>query len=87
VSTDDTILAGMVVQDPNVTIVGDRETDERYGLGLPPGHDDWVRYVNGVLENVRSSGRWGQIYNDHLLVPMESINPTTPAPPPAVYAD
>jgi polar amino acid transport system substrate-binding protein len=87
VSTDDTILAGMVVQDPNVTIVGDRLTDERYGLGLPPGHDDWVRYVNGVLEDVRSSGRWGQIYNQHLLGPMESINPTTPAPPEAVYAD
>jgi len=87
VSTDDTILAGMVVQDPNVTIVGGRLTDENYGLGLPPGHDDWVRYVNGVLENVRSSGRWGQIYDAHLLGPMESINPTTPAPPPAVYAD
>jgi polar amino acid transport system substrate-binding protein len=87
VSTDDTILAGMVVQDPNVRIVGDRMTDEHYGLGLPPGHDDWVRYVNGVLENVRSSGRWGQIYDDHLLGPMSSINPTTPAPPEAVYAD
>jgi polar amino acid transport system substrate-binding protein len=87
VSTDDTILAGMVVQDPNVTIVGDRLTDEHYGLGLPPGHDDWVRYVNGVLEELRSSGRWGQIYNQHLLGPMSSINPTTPAPPEAVYAD
>jgi len=87
VSTDDTILAGMVVQDPNVTIVGDRLTDEHYGLGLPPGHDDWVRYVNGVLENVRSSGRWAEIYNQWLLGPMSSINPTTPTPPPAVYAD
>lgn len=87
VSTDDTILAGMVVQDPNVVISGERMTEENYGLGLPPGHDDWVRYVNGVLEDVRASGRWGQIYNDHLLGPMSSINPTTPAPPPAVYAD
>jgi polar amino acid transport system substrate-binding protein len=87
VSTDDTILAGMVVQDPNVEIRGGRMTEEHYGLGLPPGHDDWVRYVNGVLENVRSSGRWGEIYNQWLLGPMETINPTTPAPPPAVYAD
>jgi polar amino acid transport system substrate-binding protein len=87
VSTDDTILAGMVVQDPNVEIRGGRMTDEHYGLGLPPGHDDWVRYVNGVLENVRSSGRWGEIYNQWLLGPMSTINPTTPAPPEAVYAD
>jgi polar amino acid transport system substrate-binding protein len=87
VSTDDTILAGMVVQDPNVVIVGERMTDEHYGLGLPKGHDDWVRYVNGVLENVRSSGRWAQIYDQWLLEPMSTINPTTPAPPPAVYSD
>lgn len=87
VSTDDTILAGMVVQDPNVEIRGGRMTDEHYGLGLPPGHDDWVRYVNGVLENVRSSGRWAEIYNQWLLGPMSTVNPTTPAPPPAVYAD
>ena len=83
VSTDDTILAGMKVQDPNVEIVGDRLTEENYGLGLPPGHDEWVRYVNGVLENVRSSGRWGQIYDRWLLGP---LSPTTPTPPPAVYA-
>jgi polar amino acid transport system substrate-binding protein len=84
VSTDDTILAGMAAQDPTVTVAGAKITTEHYGLGLPPGQDDWVRYVNAVLEGVRSSGRWGQIYDQWLLGP---LTPTTPAPPPAAYSD
>jgi polar amino acid transport system substrate-binding protein len=62
VSTDDTLLAGFKAQDPNVEIVGGRLTTEPYGLGLPPGQDEWVRYVNAVLEDLRSSGRWDEIY-------------------------
>jgi polar amino acid transport system substrate-binding protein len=70
ISTDDTILAGMVAQDPTLKVVGDGLSEEPYGLGLPPGHPEWVRYVNAVLEDVRSSGRWDQLYDtwfaDHL---------------------
>jgi polar amino acid transport system substrate-binding protein len=83
VSTDDTILAGMAAQDPNVHIVGAPFSSEPYGLGLPPGHDDWVRYVNAVLENVRSSGRWSQIYDRWLS---DVLGPD-PGPPAAAYRD
>ena len=83
VSTDDTILAGMAAQDPNVTLAGPQITTEHYGLGLPAGHDDWVRYVNAVLADVKSSGRWAQIYDQWLLGP---LSPTTPAPPQVEYA-
>ena len=62
ISTDDTILAGMVAQDPNVHIVGEPFGDEPYGIGLPPGHPEYVRFVNAALEQVRSSGRWAEIY-------------------------
>jgi polar amino acid transport system substrate-binding protein len=80
ISTDDTILAGMAAQDPNVRIVGPPISSEPYGLGLPKGHDPWVRYVNGVLEELRRNGRWGQIYQRWL----SKLGPT-PAPPQAVY--
>ena len=83
VSTDDTILAGMAAQDPTVTVAGQPITTEHYGLGLPAGHDDWVRYVNAVLAEVKSSGRWAQIYDQWLLGP---LTPTTPAPPQVEYA-
>jgi polar amino acid transport system substrate-binding protein len=83
VSTDDTILVGMAAQDPNVHITGAPFSKEPYGLGLPPGHDDWVRYVNAVLADVRSSGRWSQIYDRWLS---DVLGPD-PGPPAALYRD
>jgi polar amino acid transport system substrate-binding protein len=65
--TNDTILIGLAEQDPNLHIVGPPISVEPTALGLPPGHDDWVRYVNAVLEDVRTSGTWDAIYEDWLL--------------------
>ncbi|MFC4002984.1 glutamate ABC transporter substrate-binding protein [Prauserella oleivorans] len=65
VSTDDTILAGMAQQDPTTKVVGERFTDELYGVGIPKDDEDMVRFVNAVLERVRaetwrdSYRRWG----------------------------
>jgi polar amino acid transport system substrate-binding protein len=84
ISTDDTILAGMVAQDPNVTIVGDPFSQEPYGVGLPPDRPESVRYVNAVLDRVRSSGRWNELYNQWLarLLPEQNVTP-----PAAQYED
>ena len=78
-ATNDTILAGWVAQDPNLEIVGPAFTFEPTGLGLPPGHDDWVRYVNAVLEDVSASGRWDEIY-DRWLADLLGPSPGPPAP-------
>ena len=83
ISTDDTILAGMVAQDPNLQIVGEGFSAEPYGIGVPPGREDWLRYVNGVLERVRSDGTWAALYEDILLEPMGLD--AVPAPPTARY--
>jgi polar amino acid transport system substrate-binding protein len=82
VSTDDTILAGMVAQDPNLHIVGEPFSDEPYGLGLPPDRPEWVRYVNAVLEDVIASGRWSELYDELFLDRMGEADP-----PVAVYQD
>jgi polar amino acid transport system substrate-binding protein len=59
--------------------------DEPYGIGLPPGHPEYVRFVNAALDQVRSSGRWIDIYDDHLedILPSE----TGGQPPAARYED
>ncbi|HEV3361210.1 MAG TPA: glutamate ABC transporter substrate-binding protein [Pseudonocardiaceae bacterium] len=62
VSTDDTILAGMVAQDPNTKIVGPSIADEPYGLAMPKQDTDFVSFVNGVLDGIRTSGQWTQSY-------------------------
>jgi polar amino acid transport system substrate-binding protein len=85
ISTDDTILAGMAAQDPNVHIVGDPFGDEPYGIGLPPGHPEYVRFVNAALEQVRSSGRWVELYDRWLAEDLPSE--TGGQPPAARYED
>lgn len=82
ISTDDTILAGLAAQDPYTEVVGARFTDESYGVGIPKGQDDLVRFVNGVLERMRADGTWGAIYGRWLT----PLGPA-PSPPVARYRD
>jgi polar amino acid transport system substrate-binding protein len=77
VSTDDVILAGMAAQDPTLKIVGDRFTQENYGIGIPKENDDMVRFVNYVLDSVRS-GAWMASY-DRWLAPR--LGPASPPVP------
>jgi polar amino acid transport system substrate-binding protein len=63
ISTDDTILLGFMAQDPKLVLVPETEeplSDEQYGIAikLDPEHEDLVRFVNGVLEQVATDGRW-----------------------------
>lgn len=82
VSTDDTVLAGMAAQDPYAKVVGDRFTDEPYGIAINLAHPEFTRFVNAVLERMRSDGTWASIYNRWL----GKFGPA-PAPPQAKYKD
>lgn len=82
VSTDDTILAGLASQDPNLEIVGASMGVEPYGVGITLGNDDLVRFVNGTLDRIRRDGTWAELYDRWLSV----LGPT-PAPPTATYVD
>jgi polar amino acid transport system substrate-binding protein len=79
---DDTVLAGLAKQDSSTEVVpeGAPFTDEPYGLGIAKDRVDFVRFVNVVLEQLRSNGRWAEIYNDWLFEVLKAQNP-----PPAVY--
>jgi polar amino acid transport system substrate-binding protein len=62
ISTDDTVLEGMAAQDPYAKVVGPRFTDEPYGMAINLAHPEFTRFVNAVLERVRSDGTWKAIY-------------------------
>jgi polar amino acid transport system substrate-binding protein len=81
VSTDDTILAGMVAQDPNVKMAGPRFTEEPYGIGIPKANVDLVRFVNGVLAKSIADGKWRESYDKWLGRTGEQA----PPPPAPVY--
>jgi polar amino acid transport system substrate-binding protein len=79
ISTDDSILDGLAAQDPSTKLVGPRLTDEPYGLAISKQHPEFVRFVNAVLQQLRTNGQWQQSYSHW-------IGGSAPAPPPAQYA-
>jgi polar amino acid transport system substrate-binding protein len=79
---DDTVLAGLAAQDPNTEVVGDKFTGEPYGLGMGKDNVDFVRFVNSVIEEMRTDGRWADIYSRWLV---GVLSDTVIDPPPAIY--
>ncbi len=82
VSTDDSILAGLVAQDPYLHIVGPSLNQEPYGIGINHENTGLVRFVNGTLERIRRDGTWNTLYRKWLTV----LGPS-PGPPAARYSD
>ncbi len=68
VSTDDSILAGLVSQDPYLHIVGPSLNEEPYGIGINLKNTGLVRFVNGTLERIRRDGTWNTLYRKWLTV-------------------
>jgi len=82
ITGDDTILAGLAAQDPYAFVVkAPAFTEEPYGLGISKKHPDFVKFVNGVLQDIRTDGQWTAAYNTWLK---EALGPA-PTPPAAVY--
>lgn len=78
VTGDDTVLAGFVAQDPYAKVVGPAITDEPYGLGIAKQNTDFVRFVNAVLDKIRTDGTWKRLYTQNGLG-------TPPEPPAPIY--
>ena len=81
-STDNSILAGLAVQDPNLHIVGPSLEPEPYGIGINKAQDDLVRAVNAGLDRIRGDGTWRSLYQKWLTV----LGPA-PGPPEPKYRD
>jgi polar amino acid transport system substrate-binding protein len=79
ISTDDSILDGLAAQDPWTKIIGKALTDEPYGLAISKQHPEFVRFVNAVLQQLRTDGQWKASYAKWLGHPV-------PSPPSAQYA-
>jgi polar amino acid transport system substrate-binding protein len=78
ISTDNNILAGLRAQDPWTKIVGKVFSSEPYGLAISKEHPEFVRFVNAVLQQMRTDGQWAADYRHWVGTPV-------PAPPPAKY--
>lgn len=82
VSTDDTLLAGLMAQDPYLHIVGPNMGTQPYGIGVNLNNTALVRFVNGTLERIERNGTWNALYRKWLT----TLGPA-PAPPTPRYLD
>jgi polar amino acid transport system substrate-binding protein len=82
VAGDVPILTGFARQDPYAEIVGASLSDEPYGLGVNKDDVDFVRFINSVLEDMRTDGQWADSYDFWIATPTKT---QVPPPPPAVY--
>jgi polar amino acid transport system substrate-binding protein len=78
VSTDDSILAGLVEEDPYLHIVGPNMATQPYGVGVNLNNPGLVRFVNGTLERIRGDGTWNTLYRKWLTVLGPAPSPPTP---------
>jgi polar amino acid transport system substrate-binding protein len=79
ISTDDSVLAGLAIQDPQTKLIGPRFTSEPHGLAMSKKSPDLVRFVNAVLEQMKTDGRWTALYRKWIGTRLGSI-PAPPAP-------
>ena len=79
ITGDDTVLAGLVAQDPYAVVPPQESLEpEPYGIGANKDDVDLVRFVNGVLDDMRT-GAWQRAYQAWLQ-PFLLVPATQPAP-------
>jgi putative glutamine transport system substrate-binding protein len=66
VSTDDTILMGMILKDQDLQMVGGLFTEEPYGAGIKKGRPEFLAFVNRVFDELKTNGRWTELYKKHI---------------------
>lgn len=63
----ETFVRGMQEQDPeNTTVLEDSLATQHYGIAMSKQRPDLVRFVNGVLQQMREDGRLDQLYARYL---------------------
>ena len=73
ISTDDSILDGLAAQDPWTKLIGQPLSDEPYGLAISKQHPEFVRFVNAVLQQLRTNGQWAASYRRWIGTPVASM--------------
>ena len=81
VTTDNSILLGYVNASPTeFKIVGNKFTDEPYGIGLKRGDDAFRTFINDRLELIYRNGDWAKLF----AATLGKLGIPTPPTPPAV---
>lgn len=71
IAGDDTVLAGLVAQDPYAYVPKIRAvTSEPYGLGFNKADVTFTKFTNTLLDQMKADGRWKAIYDRWFATPL-----------------
>lgn len=62
-TTDNSILLGMVAEDNSFELVGGTFTDEPYGIAVKLGNKELLDNLNKALETIHSNGEFDKVYD------------------------
>jgi len=78
-TTDNVILSGFVSDNPNdFKLVGEKFTQEPYGIGLKKGDTEFRSFINDTLEKIAKDGRYEKAWKD-TVGKVDNTTPTAPA--------
>jgi glutamate transport system substrate-binding protein len=78
-TTDNVILSGFVSDNPNdFKLVGEKFTQEPYGIGLKKGDTEFRNFINDTLEKIAKDGRYEKAWKD-TVGKVDTTTPTAPA--------
>jgi polar amino acid transport system substrate-binding protein len=80
ITGDDTVLAGFAAQDPYAQVVGAAFSQEPYGLGINKDDSEFTRWVNAVLQKLRTDGTLTSIYTKTMGTVIPGAPPAVPQP-------
>lgn len=64
VTSDDTILTGLIVQNDDLHLVGDSLGEGPYGIGVAKENPELLDFVNGEIDRMLEDGTWTSIYEE-----------------------
>lgn len=64
ITTDDSILTGLIVQNDDLHMIGDSLGEGPYGIGVAKGNDDLLEYVNTELARMLQDGTWEELHGE-----------------------
>ena len=54
----------MIIQDDTLKLVGEGYTTEPYGAGIADGDTEFKEFIDGVISDYLSDGRWASAYEN-----------------------
>lgn len=62
-TTDSSILLGMIDQNPNYRLAGEHFTEEPYGIAVNLNQDNFLALVDAALDTIQENGVYDEIYD------------------------